>query len=75
MNIPDRFRGMLARAFPSLFLPPDESPLDRPIVHYDHPVRIDGVTYFTRGDRTDAEFRAFIKETLAREDAGEDGAS
>jgi len=67
MIIPDWLQRRLACMLPSIFLAPDERLLDIPIVHHDHPVRHNGVTWFTRGDRTDAEFRAFIKATMMRE--------
>jgi hypothetical protein len=71
MTIPLWLQRRLARAFPSIFLVPVADILAEaearcsPLVHPDHPVRIGGAVHFARGDRTDAEFRAFILKTMA----------
>ncbi len=70
MTIPLWLQRLGARVFPSIFMAPDNDYLATmpPLVHPDRPVRIDGVMYFARGDRTDAEFRSFIKKTMAHDD-------
>ncbi len=65
MTIPDWLQRLGARVFPSIFLTPLGDAPTTEHVDPDHPRMIGGVMHFNRGNRTDAEFRAFVMKTMA----------